>query len=39
VQQVVNRRKTLGGKHLSQPRADAFHKLHWSGRFQHLKEC
>ena len=36
---VIDGRNALSGKHLGQARANAFHILHWSGRFQHLKRC
>ena len=39
VQQVVDGSNILGAKHLGQARTDAFHILHWSGRFQHRKRC
>jgi hypothetical protein len=39
VQQVVNGSNILGRKNFGQARADPFHVLHWSGRFQHLREC
>jgi hypothetical protein len=39
VEQVVDGGKAFGGKHLGEARSDAFYILHWSGGFQHLKEC
>src|SRR5712692_3881323 len=39
VQQIVDGCKALGPEDLGQARANAFHVLHWSGRFHHLKRC
>jgi len=39
VEQIVDGGKALGRQDFGQAWANAFHILHWSGRFQHLKRC